>query len=83
MKYLSFLLIAMSFYSISTLADKDTVINKHKSILLEKYPSAIFVEVEKDKYKGQEIWEYEFIVNRKKYEAFMTESGEIKKLNED
>ncbi len=67
-------------------SDKKTVeqyIEEHKTILLGKFPGAQFTEADKGRFKGQEVFEYEFRFQNKSYEAFLTEDGKILRLGLD
>lgn len=78
---------AVIFTASSTLAlaneNEDSIISAHKKMLMEKFPSAEFTDFEKDRYKGKDIYEYEFVFKDKDYEAFISAEGQILRLGLD
>ena len=48
-----------------------------KAIIEEAYPGAKITEIEKEKYKGQKIYEVDFKHDGKKLEAIISLDGEI------
>ncbi len=82
-----FAFIAVLFAASTTLAsadeNDDSIIAAHKKMLLEKFPTAEFTEFEKDRYKGKDIYEYEFVFKDKDYEAFISAEGQILRLGLD
>ena len=79
---LIFLLLGLGASSV-TIANDQEVIEQHKKMLLEKFPEAEFTEVEIENYKGQEVFEYEFVFHDEDYEAYVTRSGKILRLSLD
>lgn len=78
---------AVIFTASTTLAlaneNEDSIISAHKKMLMEKFPSAEFTDFEKDRYKGKDIYEYEFVFKDKDYEAFISAEGQILRLGLD
>jgi len=54
-----------------------------KAIIEEAYPGAKITEIEKEKYKGQKIYEVDFKHDGKKLEAIISLDGEIIKVGID
>ncbi len=54
-----------------------------KAIIEEAYPGAKIAEIEKEKYKGQKIYEVDFRHDGKKLEAIISLDGEIIKVGID
>jgi uncharacterized membrane protein YkoI len=54
-----------------------------KAIIEEAYPGARITEIEKEKYKGQKIYEVDFKHDGKKLEAIISLDGEIIKVGID
>lgn len=54
-----------------------------KAIIEESYPGARITEIEKEKYKGQKIYEVDFKHDGKKLEAIISLDGEIIKVGID
>ncbi len=65
-----------------TVSDEETIKN-HKAMILKRFASADFTEVEKEKYKGVWVFEYEFTFKGKAYEAFINQQGDILRLGLD
>ena len=54
-----------------------------RAIIEEAYPGAIITEIEKEKYKGQKVYEVDFNHNGEKLEAIISLEGEIIKVGTD
>jgi len=54
-----------------------------RAIIEEAYPGAKITEIEKEKYKGQKIYEVDFKHDGKKFEAIISLDGEIIKVGID
>lgn len=54
-----------------------------RAIIEEAYPGAVITEIEKEKYKGQKIYEVDFNHNGEKLEAIISLEGEIIKVGID
>lgn len=54
-----------------------------RAIIEEAYPGAKITEIEKEKYKGQKIYEVDFKHEGKKLEAIISLDGEIIKVGID
>jgi len=54
-----------------------------RAIIEEAYPGAKITEIEKEKYKGQKIYEVDFKHDGKKLEAIISLDGEIIKVGID
>jgi uncharacterized membrane protein YkoI len=54
-----------------------------KAIIEEAYPGAKITEIEKEKYKGQKIYEVDFKHEGQKLEAIISLEGEIIKVGID
>jgi uncharacterized membrane protein YkoI len=54
-----------------------------RAIIKEAYPGAVITEIEKEKYKGQKIYEVDFNHNGEKLEAIISLEGEIIKVGID
>jgi len=81
--FYSILIIISIFIAPSAFSQDKNVIERHKKILLEKFPDAKFKNIEVDTYKGKEIYEYEFEFQDKSYEAFITPNDNILRLGLD
>ena len=54
-----------------------------RAIIEEAYPGAVITEIEKEKYKGEKIYEVDFNHNGEKLEAIISLEGEIIKVGID
>ena len=54
-----------------------------RAIIEEAYPGAKITEIEKEKYKGQKVYEADFKHDGKKLEAIISLDGEIIKVGID
>lgn len=54
-----------------------------RAIIKEAYPGAVITEIEKEKYKGQKIYEVDFNHDGEKLEAIISLEGEIIKVGID
>jgi len=75
--YLAIALVLLSA-SASAIGKKEV-----KAIIEEAYPGAKITEIEKEKYKGQKIYEVDFKHDGKKLEAIISLDGEIIKVGID
>ncbi len=64
-------------------ANDEAVFARQQAIILEKFPGAEFTEIEKDRHKGKDIYEYEFTFKGKAYEAFLTADDRILRMGLD
>ena len=68
----------MTFGSAAAVGKKDV-----RSIIEEAYPGAKITEIEKEKYKGNRVYEVDFKHDGKKLEAIISLEGEIIKVGID
>ncbi|MET0069070.1 MAG: PepSY domain-containing protein [Candidatus Thiodiazotropha sp.] len=74
------LFILLQFLSFSSYAlSKDEV----REIIKSNYPDARITEIEKEKYKGEKVYEVDFRNEGKRFEAIISIDGEIIKTDID
>jgi uncharacterized membrane protein YkoI len=57
--------------------------NDIRNIIKQQYPGARITEVERETYRGRDIWEVDFRHQGKKLEAIIDLQGEIIKTQDD
>ena len=80
MNKIYWILISLALFSgsVAAIGKKDV-----RAIIEEAYPGARITEIEKEKYKGQKIYEVDFKHDGQKLEAIISLEGEIIKVGID
>ncbi len=80
MNRIYWILISLALFSgsVAAIGKKDV-----RAIIEEAYPGAKITEIEKEKYKGQKIYEVDFKHDGQKLEAIISLEGEIIKVGID
>jgi len=80
MNKIYWMLISLALFSgsVAAIGKKDV-----RAIIEEAYPGAKITEIEKEKYKGQKIYEVDFKHDGQKLEAIISLEGEIIKVGID
>ena len=80
MNKIYWMLISLALFSgsVAAIGKKDV-----RAIIEEAYPGAKITEIEKEKYKGQKIYEVDFKHDGQKHEAIISIEGEIIKVGID
>lgn len=77
MRIFPLLVLALGLVSVAVVAGETDMLEQHKKVLLEEFPGAKILEIEREKEDGQWVWEYELEFEGEAYELVLTEAGEV------
>lgn len=77
MRLRSLFAISLGITSLAAVAGETDMLEEHKKVLLQEFPDAKILEIEREKEDGQWVWEYDLEFEGEQYELVLTEAGEI------